>query len=185
MTSYTLYTQRGCTYFWRPCYLSFWRLYRKLGSYDFATLHHRIWLTKCFQNEKSQWESQQQYQWTSFLMVGTKWTYEVYGKAAATETMIEIFNVVETYFLSSSNKVANKIEGKSILWKLLKNSQLIFLKLFDKSEARHLCCYQKRSYAETIERSFNMLYHLCSNLDELKYKIPRLFKAEQSKILIT
>ena len=182
MTSYTLYTQRRCTYFWRPCYLAFWRLYRKLW---FRHTSSSNLIKQMFPTWKSQWESQQQFQWTSFFMAGTKWTYDVYGKAAATETMIEIFNVVETYFLSSSNKVANKIEGKSILWKLLKNSQLIFLKLFDKSEASHLCCYQKRSYAETIERSFNMLYHLCSNLDKLKYKIPRLFKAEQSKILIT
>ena len=38
--------------------------------------------------------------------------------------------------------------------------QLIFLKIIHKSEASYLCCYQRRSYTESIESSFSTQY-LC------------------------
>ena len=64
-----------------------------------------------------------------------------------------LINVAEAYFLLS-NRASNIITLKV-------TTKLMFLKnIIHKSEASYLCCYQKRSYTESIWRSFRTQY-LC------------------------
>ena len=61
----------------------------------------------------------------------------------------------------------------------------MFLKIIHKSEAIHLCCYQKRSYTESIWKNLNTLYlrpKFLNTRDKLQCKVSRLIKGEQSKI---
>ena len=65
----------------------------------------------------------------------------------------------------------------------------MFLKTIHKSEESNLYCYQKRSYTESIGRSFNTFntFSICTktfSMSEIKYIGRfRLSKAQQSKIL--
>ena len=57
----------------------------------------------------------------------------------------------------------------------------MFLNIIHKSEVSYLCCYQKRSYTESIKAS--LVLNICAQNFSMSKVVSRFRKLEQSKIL--
>ena len=57
----------------------------------------------------------------------------------------------------------------------------MFLNIIHKSEVSYLCCYQKRSYTESIKAS--LVLTICAQNFSMSKVVSRFRKLEQSKIL--
>ena len=57
----------------------------------------------------------------------------------------------------------------------------MFLNIIHKSEVSYLCCYQERSYTESIKAS--LVLNICAQNFSMSKVVSRFRKLEQSKIL--